>query len=163
MNPALAQQPGVLRCNLSLPSTRIRLGPISIDGVEALLGVSLAQILDPLMPAPRFSRTTESGGEVEVYPLAIPDGEGATVPVKRLGSIGFRNFKGYLILVLPAGLAEVMREQLAEEIRNKRAAGPRPARDPDGALVVEFAIALRPGMRKVVPLGSFGELGVEAA
>ena len=163
MNPALARQPGVLRCNLSLPSTRIRLGPISIDGVEALLGVSLAQVLDPLMPAPRFSRTTEAGGEVDVYPLAIPDGEGATVPVKHLGPVGFRNFKGYLILILPAGLAEVMREQLADEIRNKRAAGPRPIRDPDGSLAVEFAIALRPGMKKVVPLGSFGELGIEAA
>ena len=163
MNPDLARRPGVLRCNLSLPSTRLRLGPFNIDGVEALLGVSLAQILDPLMPAPRFSRTTELGAEVEVYPLAIPDGEGATVPLKHIGTVGFRNFKGYLILILPVGLAEVMREQLAEEIRNKRAAGPRAARDPDGGLVVEFAIALRPGMRKAIPLGSFGELGVEAA
>lgn len=163
MNPALAQQPGVLRCNLSLPSTRIRLGPISIDGVEALLGVSLTAILDPLMHAPRFSRSTEAGGEVDVYPLAIPDGEGASVPIKRIGEVGFRNFKGYLILILPAGLSEVMREQLAEDIRAKRAAGPRPAYGADGGLVVEFAIALRPGMRKVIPLGSFGELGVEAA
>ena len=163
MNPALAQQPGVLRCNLSLPSTRIRLGPIAIDGMEALLGVSLVQVLDPLMPAPRFSRINESGGEVDVYPLAIPDGEGLSVPIKHIGEIGVRHFKSYLILILPPGLAEVMREQLAEEIRNKRAAGPRAARDPDGGLVVEFAIALRPGMKKVVPLGSFGELGIEAA
>ena len=81
---ALAQQPGVLRCNLSLPSTRIRLGPIAIDGMEALLGVSLVQVLDPLMPEPRFTRTNEAGGEVDVYPLAIPDGEGASVPVKRV-------------------------------------------------------------------------------
>lgn len=163
MNPALAHQPGVLRCNLSLPSTRIRLGPVQIDGVEALLGVSLAEILDPLMPAPRFTRTTETGAEVEVYPLAIPDGEGASVPVRHLGSVGFRNYRGYLVLILPASLAEVMRAQLAEEIAAKRAAGPRPARDPSGALVVEFAIALRPGMKKAVPLGSFGELGIEAA
>ena len=163
MNPALARQPGLLRFNLSLPSTRIRLGPIAIDGVEALLGVSLASILDPLMPAPRTTRITEAGGEVDVYPLAIPDGEGAAVPVKHLGEIGFRNHRGYLIVILPAGLAEVMREQLADEIRHKRAAGPRPARGSDGSLVVEFAIALRPGMRKSIPLGSFGELGVEAA
>ena len=162
MNPGLAQQPGVLRCNLSLPSTRLRLGPIAIDGVEALLGVSLADILDPLMPAPRFTRTNEAGGEVDVYPLAIPDGEGASVPVKRVGEIGLRNYRGYLVLILPAALSEVMRDQLAEEIRNKRAAGPRAARGTDGSLVVEFAIALRPGMRKVVPLGTFGELGVEA-
>ncbi len=163
MNPALAQQPGVLRCNLSLPSTRIRLGPIAIDGMEALLGVSLVQVLDPLMPAPRFSRINESGGEVDVYPLAIPDGEGLSVPIKHIGEIGVRNFRSYLILILPPGLAEVMREQLAEEIAAKRAAGPRAARGSGGGLVVEFAIALRPGMRKVIPLGSYGELGIEAA
>ena len=163
MNPALARQPGALRFNLSLPSTRFRLGPIAIDGMEALLGVSLATILDPLMPASRFTRITEAGGEVEVYPLAIPDGEGVSVPIKHAGEVGLRNHRGYLILILPAGLAEVMRDQLAEEIRNKRAAGPRAARGTDGSLVVEFAIALRPGMKKTIPLGSFGELGVEAA
>src|SRR5262245_46512023 len=116
MNPALAQQPGVLRLNLSLPSTRIRLGPLAIDGLEALLGVSLSNIFDPLMPAPRFSRHNAQGAEVDVYPLAIPEGEGLSVPIKRLGEVGFRNYKGYLILILPAGLAEVMREQLAEDI-----------------------------------------------
>ena len=163
MNPDLAQQPGVLRFNLSLPSTRIRLGPIAIDGVEALLGFSLVQVLDPLMLAPRYTRQNAAGGEVEVYPLAIPDGEGLSVPIKRLGEIGLRNYKSYLILVLPAGLAEVMREQLAEDIAAKRAAGPRPAKGTNGGLVVEFAIALRPGMRKVIPLGQYGELGVEAA
>ena len=163
MNPELARQPGALCFNLSLPSTRVRLGPIAIDGVEALLGVSLVHVLDPLMPAPRFTRPTEAGGEVEVYPLAIPDGEGVSVPIKHAGEVGLRNHRGYLILILPAGLAEVMRDQLAEEIRNKRAAGPRAARGTDGSLVVEFAIALRPGMKKTIPLGSFGELGVEAA
>ncbi|MBK7759532.1 MAG: hypothetical protein IPI35_24675 [Deltaproteobacteria bacterium] len=163
MNPALAQQPGVLRFNLSLPSTRIRLGPIVLDGMEALLGVSLSNILDPLMPSPRFSRNNAQGAEVDVYPLAIPDGEGFSVPIKHIGEIGARNFRSYLILILPPGLAEVMRDQLAEDIAAKRAAGPRPARGTNGGLVVEFAIALRPGMRKVIPLGQYGELGVEAA
>ena len=163
MNPALAQRPGVLRFNLSLPSTRLRFGPIAIDGMEALLGFSLAQILEPLMLGPRYTRQTASGGEVEVYPLAIPDGEGLSVPIRRVGEIGLRNHKSYLILILPPALSELMREQLAEDIAARRAAGPRPARGSDGGLVVEFAIALRPGMRKVIPLGQYGELGVEAA
>ena len=163
MNPGLASRPGVLRCNLSLPSSRVGLGPISVDGVELLLGFSLSEILDPLMPAPRFSRINEAGAEVDVYPLAIPDGEGVTIPVKAVGEVGCRNFKGYLILIIPLTLSELMRQQLAEEIQAKRAAGPRPARGTDGAPVCEFAIALRPGMKKVVPLGSFGELGIEAA
>ncbi len=163
MNPALARQPGALRCNLSLPSTRVRLGPFSFDGLEALLGVSLAQILDPLMPAPPFTRRNEQGAELEVYPLAIPDGEGITIPVKRWGELGFRNYRGYLVLILPTALSELMREQLAQEIAARRAAGPRPARGSDGGLVVEFAIALRPGMRKAIPLGQYGELGIEAA
>ena len=163
MNPALARQPGVLRFNLSLPSTRVRLGPVAIDGLEALLGVSLAHVLDPLMPAPRFTRTTETGAELDVYPLAIPDGEGVSVPIRHIGELGLRNHRSYLILILPPGLAEVMREQLADEIRAKRAAGPQPARGAFGGLVVEFALALRPGMKKRVPLGGLGELGIEAA
>lgn len=163
MNPALARQPGVLRCNLCLPSTRLRLGPMSFDGVEALLGVSLARVLEPLMPEPRFTRTNDVGAEIDVYPLAIPDGEGISMPIRHIGEIGFRNHRSFLILILPAALSEVMREQLAEDIRQKRAAGPRPARGTDGSLVVEYAIALRPGMRKAIPLGGFGELGIEAA
>lgn len=163
MNPALAQKPGTLRFNLTLPSTRIRLGPIVLDGLEALLGVSLTRALDPLMSGPRFSRHNAAGAELDVYPLAIPDGEGLSLPLKHIGEIGIRNHRSYLILILPPGFAELMREQLAEDIAAKRAAGPRPARGANGGLVVEFALALRPGMRKVIPLGQYGELGVEAA
>ena len=89
MNPALARQPGVLRFNLSLPSARVRLGPVSLDGVELLLGVSLSQILDPLMPAPRFSRAGPSGSELDVYPLAIPTRSGG-----RRGAHGPRETRG---------------------------------------------------------------------
>ena len=49
------------------------------------------------------------------------------------------------------------------EGNTRRAAGPRAAQGTGGGLVVEFALALRPGMRKVIPLGGYGELGVEAA
>ena len=43
------------------------------------------------------------------------------------------------------------------------AKGPRLRETGSGVRVAEFAVRLRPGMRKAVPLGSFGEIGVEAA
>lgn len=163
MNPALRDLPEALRVNLSLPSTRIRLGPVAIDGFQAMLGMPLTEMLGPLMREARFSRQNEVGGEIDVYPLAIPEGEGLTVPIKMIGELGFRNFRGMLILIVPVAVSDVLHQQLVGEIASKQAAGPRLARAVDGRINAEFAIRLRPGMKKVVPLGSWGELGVEAA
>jgi hypothetical protein len=65
------------------------------------------------------------------------------------------------VLVVPPALAEVVAAQRAVEI----AAGDARSRlwtGATGAQVAEFALRLRPGMRKAVPLGRFGEIGVEA-
>ncbi len=56
MNPALAQAPDALRVNLTVPTTQVRLGPLSFDGLQAFLGVPLADLLSPLMGAPRHQR-----------------------------------------------------------------------------------------------------------
>lgn len=156
-----ARRDGALCFDLTLPSSVIRLGPVSIDAVRAALGVDLADILSSLMRGPKGQRVS-GGGMVDVYPLAIPQGEGVSIPVKRLGEIGFRNVQGLLVLIVPAGVAEVVREQLAGEIAAKQAAGPR-FREGSGGYNAEFAVRLKPGMRKAVPLGALGELGVEAA
>ena len=163
MNPALAQAPDALRVNLTVPTTQVRLGPLSFDGLQAFLGVPLADLLSPLMHAPRHQRSGEAGAVLDVYPLAIPDGEGLSIPVKLVGDLGFRNYRGLLVLIVPAAVAEVVRQELAEEIVSKEAAGPRfvEALGGDG-FVAEFAVRLRPGMRKAVPLGKWGEIGVEA-
>ena len=156
-----ARRDGALCFDLTLPSSVIRLGPVSIDAVKAALGVDLADILSSLMRGPKSQRTS-GAGVVDVYPLAIPQGEGISIPVKRLGEIGLRNVQSLLVLIVPAAVAEVVREQLAREIAAKQAAGPR-FREGAGGYNAEFAIRLKPGMRKAVPLGALGELGVEAA
>ncbi len=164
MNPALAQAPDALRVNLTVPTTQVRLGPLSFDGLQAFLGVPLADLLSPLMRAPRHQRTGDAGAVLDVYPLAIPDGEGLSIPVKLVGDLGFRNYRGLLVLIVPAAVAEVVRQELAGEIAVKEAVGPRFVEAlGGGGYVAEFAVRLRPGMRKAVPLGKWGEIGVEAA
>lgn len=157
MNPALRPEAGAMRVNLTVPTTAVRLGPFSFDGLKAFLGVDLAEILAPMMVAPRYTRDG-----LDVYPLAIPDGEGLTIPVKLMGEIGFYNLRAMLVLVVPPAVAEVVRAQLAAEIAAGTAAGPRFNEGGSGGIVAEFAVKLRPGMRKAVPLGSWGEVGVEA-
>ena len=163
MNPMLRDDPRALRVNLTVPTTTVRLGPVAFDGLKMLLGVDLAELLEPMMVAPRLQRPTPSGGMLDVYPLAIPEGEGLTVPLRSFGEIGFRNLAGFLILILPPAVAEVVEKQLAAEIRDKLAAGPRLITGETGGIVAEFAVRLMPGMRKAIPLGGVGEIGLEAA
>lgn len=162
MNPNLAHEPGAIRVNLTLPTTLVRIGSIQFDGLKALLGMNLVDVLAPMMVGPKEQRQLGSV-VVDVYPLAIPEGERLFVPVKLLGEVGFQNLRGALLLVLPAALIDVVRAQLRDELADGTALGPRLAVGPSGATVSGFLIALRPGMRKAVPLGSFGELGIEAA
>ena len=162
MNPGLAKDPTAVRVNLTAPTTAVRIGPFSFDGLKALLGVDLAEVLSPLMIAPKFQRPIP-GGVVEVYPLAIPDGEGLTIPVKIFGGIGFRNLRGALVLQVPPAAVDLVRVQLAAELAAGEALGPQHYSNGAGGTVTEFAVRMRPGMRKAIPLGNFGELGVEAA
>jgi hypothetical protein len=163
MNPALRDDPSALRVNVTIPTTSVRLGPFQFDGLQALVGVPLADLLSPLLRDRVFQRAVSTGGVVDVYPLAIPDGEGLSFPVKLLGEVGFRNMKGLLVLVVPPAAAEMVRERLGEEIAARWAAGPRFVTGAGGGIVAEFALRLRPGMRKAVPIGTLGEFGVEAA
>ena len=63
---------------------------------------------------------------------------------------------------MPVAAMDVVTAQLAGEIAAEEAAGPRLRPGSHGGTVAEYAVRLKPGMRKAVPLGSFGELGVEA-
>lgn len=163
MNPALRNDPLALRVNLTVPTTTVRVGPFAFDGLKALVGADLGELLAPLMVGARHQRPGAGGALLDVYPLAIPEGEGLSIPIRMMGAVGFRNLQGFLVLILPPAVAEVVREQLAGEIAAKMAAGPRFAHGDGGAIVAEFAVRLVPGMRKVLPLGGVGEIGLEAA
>ena len=102
MNAALARDPVALRVNLTVPTTAVCLGPFAFNGLKALLGVDLADVLAPMMIGPKTQRPV-LGGLVDAYPLAIRDGEGEglTVPIKLMGKLGFYNLRSLLVLVVP--------------------------------------------------------------
>jgi hypothetical protein len=90
VNAALRADPAAMRINLTVPTTAVRVGPFAFDGLKALLGVDLGDLLSSLMIGPKYQRTG-GAGVVDVYPLAIPDGEGLTIPIKLFGEFGFYN------------------------------------------------------------------------
>ena len=58
------------------------------------------------------SREAAASDDISVFPLAIPEGDGLTIPINLFGEVGFKNVSGFLLLILPAGLAEVVGAQL---------------------------------------------------
>ncbi len=158
MNAALANDPTALRVNLTVPGTSGILAGL----MKLSLGVDLADILSPMMVGPKTHRVTPTG-VLDVYPLGIPDGEGLLIPSRMFGGIGFSNLRGFLVIQVPPIAVDVVRAQLAADIAAGDAAGPRANDNGIGGTVTEFAVRMRPGMRKAIPLGRFGEIGVEAA
>ena len=159
MKPALASQSGAIRVNLTVPVTRIGFGPFSIDPLEQMIGAKLADLLAPLMVGAVTRRPSVTGPAVEVYPLALPDGEGASIPLAQWGEVGFYNEGGLLALTVPWGMASWLRQKLGDAVVR----GPEAGVSLDGtARVAKAWVRLRPGMRASFPLGALGECGVEA-
>ncbi len=149
-----------IRVDLTLPVTRVGVGVFSFDPLEQMLGKPVLHFLEPLMAGRMSLRPGQGGRAVEVYPLALPDGEGAVLPLGTWGEAGFRNDGGLLVVTVPWAAAAWMRTRLGEALVR----GPEAAVSSDGsARVAEVWLRLRPGMRAVLPLGSLGEAGVEAA
>jgi hypothetical protein len=149
-----------IRFNLTLPVTRVAVGPFAFDPVEKLVGAPLADLLEPLRVGPIERRPSSSGTGVEVHPLALPEGEGLALPLGHLGEIALANEGGLLALTVPAtwGL------RLAARLGTALVDGPRRQRTADGSAEVVTCLArLSPGMRASLPLGTLGEVGVEAA
>jgi hypothetical protein len=155
-----ARPAGEIRVNVTRPVTRIGFGVFSFDALEQLVGAKIADLLEPLMTGPVFRRPSESGVAIDVYPLALPAGEGATIPLGQFCEIGFANDNGPLALTVPWAGATWLRQNLGDAIVR----GPEPALSLDGsARVAQAWVRLRPGMRAAFPLGAMGEVGVEAA
>jgi len=146
--------------NLVLPVCRFGFGPFSINPIEQFIGAPIADILEPLMLGPVQRRPSASGTAVEVYPLALPDGEGAAIPLGQFGELGFVNRGGLLQLTAPWSTAGWMRERLGDALVH----GPsRRLADDGGATLAECWVRLRAGMRAAFPLGALGEMAIEAA
>lgn len=159
---ALAAAPaddGAIRVNLTLPVTRLGFGPFSFDPVEQMIGMPLAELLESLLVGPTYRRPSAAGPAVEVYPLALPPGEGATIPLGHWGEVGFANADGILALTVPLGMAGWLRQRLGGAIVR----GPQEGVSLDGtARVANVWVRLRPGMSASFPLGALGEVGIEA-
>lgn len=162
MKAAIAPAPApseAIRVNLTVPVTRIGFGPFSIDPLEQMIGAKLADILEPLMVAPVARRPSPTGPAIEVYALALPDGEGASIPLAQWGEIGFYNERGVLALTVPWGMAGWLRQKLGDAVVR----GPEAGVSLDGtARVAKAWVKLRPGMQARLPLGALGECGLEA-
>ena len=148
-----------IRINLALPITRVGFGPFSFDPLEQMIGVPLVEILEPMMTGPKYRRPSVSGPAVEVYPLSLPDGEGAAVPLGAWGELGFHAERGLLVLTVPMQGGKWVEQRLSGAIVR----GPEQRLSLDRtARVVKYWVRLRPGMKASFPLGALGEVGIEA-
>ena len=156
---ALSATDQSIRVLVSVPITRIGVGLFSLDPVEQLLGLPLADLLEPLRVGAVERRPSNSGTAVEVHPLALPEGEGMAIPLGSFGELAFSNRGGLLELTVPLRAEAWLTERLGAALVR----GPEQGLSLDGAARVSRVwIQVAPGVRASVPLGTFGEAGVEA-
>lgn len=162
MNPTTQvrrEDQGEIRVNLSLPVTRVGFGVFSFDPLEQMIGAPLSEILDSLMTGPSYRRPSAVGAAVDVYPLTLPDGEGASIPLGQFGELGFRNERGLLVLTVPAPASRWVEQRLGASVIR----GPLAGVSSDGAArVASYWVRMEAGRKASFPLGMLGEVGVEA-
>ena len=111
------------------------------------------------MSGPLTQRPSRAGPAVDVYPLAIPDGEGLTFPLGAWGELGFRNEEGLLVLTAPMPSEGWIKRKLSGSLVR----GPEHLLSQDGSSrVSRFWLELRSGMYIVLPLGVVGEIRIES-
>jgi hypothetical protein len=148
-----------IRVDLTLPVVRIGFGPFRFDPIEQLIGAPVVDLVEPLLAGPVTTRPSAAGPALEVFPLRLPDGEGASIPLGPFGELGFYNAGGRLVLTVPRAAESWIAQRFAGAIVE----GPEDFVTLDSVRVVRFVVRLRPGMRATWPLGALGEVGIEAA
>ena len=137
-----------LRLDLVVPV--LRLG--AFDPVEHFVGAKIADLVEPLLSGPIGARRLRSGALVEVYPLRLPDGEGAGIALGAWGELAFANVAGQLVLTVPRVSARWIGAALGGALVDAR-------ERPGGR--AELTVAVRPGLRTAWPLGTLGEIALE--
>ena len=137
-----------LRLDLVVPV--LRLG--AFDPVEHFVGAKIADLVEPLLSGPIGARRLRSGALVEVYPLRLPDGEGAGIALGTWGELAFANVAGQLVLTVPRVSARWIGAALGGALVDAR-------ERPGGR--AELTVAVRPGLRTAWPLGTLGEIALE--
>lgn len=150
---------GALRVRLTVPVTEVGFGPFRFDPLAQLVGAPLADLLAPLLDGAPSRRPSAAGPAVDVFPLAVPPGEGVSIPLGGFGEVGVANTGGLLDLTVPWSMSN----WVTRKAGNAVVRGPEAALSVDGAArVARIWVRLGSGMRASLPLGSLGEIGVEA-
>ena len=146
-----------IRLDLTVPVLSFGFGMFKVDPIVSLLGCSIEDIVESLLVAPVY-RQVGGTGAVNVYPLALPDGEGASIPLGQFGHAGFQNVAGLLVLHLPPALRSIVMRRTVGTLE-----GAVEDVQFDGSPSIRVPLRLRPGMGFRVPLGGLGEVGLYAA
>lgn len=146
-----------IRLDLTVPALAFGFGAFRVDPVTSLLGCSVEELVEDLLVAP-VHRAVGEAGPLDVYPLALPDGEGASLPLGRFGQAGFENVAGVLVLHLPRMLRGLVVRRAVGMLE-----GPVEDVQFEGSPSIRVPLRLRPGMGFRVPLGGLGEVGLHAA
>ena len=150
--------PSTLRLDLTLPSTKVGVGPLSYDPLKEMLGIEPRAALAPVLRAQPYIRTTDRTA-TEVFPLGLAPGVCVVVPLGSFGEFALANDRGQLALTVPIKASPWVGEQLGRHL----VAGPTPVADRDGVRRVAVSwLRLAPGQRAALSLSLFGELGLEA-
>jgi len=148
-----------LRVDLTLPSTKLGIGPLAYDPLKEMLGLDPHVALAPLLRGQPHIRTAGRAA-VEVFPLAIAPDTRMAIPLGVFGQFAVANDRGLLALTLPAQAIRWLQSQ----VDGLLVEGPMPITDDDGVHRASVVwLKLTPGMRVGFPLGLLGELGLEAA
>ena len=122
----------------------------AVDPLEQVIGAPVADMLESLMIGPVTQRPFQAGPAVDVYPLALPDGEGLTLPLGRWGELGFRNERSMLVLTVPLPAVTWVQRRLATAVVR----GPDHLLSQDGtARVARFWLRFAAGDERCVPAG----------
>ena len=149
--------PAPLRFHLLVPGAKLSFGPLSFDPLAAAIGRPLEDVLRPLLASVPFERQGHSGQLFRAYPLALPPGVGASIPLALLGEVGVANESGILKLTAPAALSGWLAGL------SYRLHGPIPATGVNGVPVTAVWLRVPAGQSISVPIGVLGSLVLEAA